>query len=293
MIQDTKFERGMRAFARDWLYLDTLEGEVNRDPEIYPDFDPESRFSAIEESAQLLLRFARDNQNVFRKIFSTKSTAVDERLADLYGLEQTGQVEFAQNSARGGLLTQASQLMITSGVGAPSIINRGLFVNKRFLCREIPNPDPNLRLEFPGNLPSNAGNRAKVEELEKNPACAGCHVVIDAPGFALENFDSIGAYAEEDPFGNLLVSTGVYGVGGMQVPFASAAEYGKLLADDPAVSACLTENTLRFALGRSLTQADQCTLEQIRADWSNRGGTLSDLLVAIANSATFRQMEAK
>jgi hypothetical protein len=104
-------------------------------------------------------------------------------------------VSLPAGSVRGGLLTQASILKITANGTTTSPVLRGVWLLERILGDPPPPPPPGV-----GAIePDTRGATTIREQLDKHrsvPACASCHRKIDPPGFALENFDVMGAWRD-------------------------------------------------------------------------------------------------
>ena len=60
------------------------------------------------------------------------------------------------------------------------------------------------------------------------------------------------------------------------------------IAESSDAQRCVTTQWLRFALGRPETDADECTLEQLQADFAASGGDIRVLLRSIVASDAFR-----
>ncbi|MEW6303889.1 MAG: DUF1592 domain-containing protein [Verrucomicrobiota bacterium] len=102
-------------------------------------------------------------------------------------------VALTPDSTRGGLLTQGAILKVTADGTSTSPVVRGVFINERILGERIPPPPPGV----PAIEPDIRGATSIRDQLDKhrsNPSCASCHITIDPPGFALENFDPIGGW---------------------------------------------------------------------------------------------------
>src|SRR5213078_2512540 len=100
---------------------------------------------------------------------------------------------------RGGLLTQASVLTVTSNPTRTSPVKRGRWVLEQVLGTPPPPPPPpppplaaNEKAVLSGSL------RRRMEQHRSKPACAGCHARMDPIGFAFENYDAVGAFRTRD-----------------------------------------------------------------------------------------------
>jgi hypothetical protein len=127
--------------------------------------------------------------------------------------------------------------------------------------------------------------RERLTQHRENAVCASCHSRIDPIGFALENFDAIGRWREEDagkPIDNtseLTDGTKIHGVD----------ELKKALLDRKDLFVRnLTNKLLGYALGRGLTLRDSCAVDQIVAHVRENEYKAGALLEAIVLSVPFQ-----
>ena len=109
-------------------------------------------------------------------------------------------VKFPAALPRAGILGQATFLASTTGPGETSPTARGLFVREQLLCQLVPNPPPgvNTNLPEPSTADAARAKRERMVEHAQNPACAGCHRLMDPIGFGLEKYDAIGAWRDKE-----------------------------------------------------------------------------------------------
>ena len=132
--------------------------------------------------------------------------------------------------------------------------------------------------------------RAQLELHRKNQPCAGCHRVIDPPGFALENFDSVGRWRDTGPDGEPLDVAGTL-ADGTQVNGPAALRQAILSRPDAFVTV-ITEKMLTYALGRGLEPADMPVVRKIVKKAAQSDYRLSSIVMGIVESAPF-QMRTK
>src|SRR5690606_37931454 len=110
-------------------------------------------------------------------------------------------------------------------------------------------PGVETNLDGDGTVVLSNSIRERLEQHRENPSCHSCHSVIDPVGFALENFDLIGAWRGRD--GDSLVdATGTLVDG---TPVAGPADLRQaLLEREELFVSTFTEKLLTYALGRSL-----------------------------------------
>ena len=128
-----------------------------------------------------------------------------------------------------------------------------------------------------------------METLEihrRNPSCANCHAQMDPIGFALENYDAVGAFRSRD--GEFDIdSSGEFADG---TKFAGPEEFKTIISrQEQPFARCLTEKLLIYALGRGLEYYDRPAIEQIVASVESNEFRFSSFISGIANSEPFRK----
>lgn len=186
--------------------------------------------------------------------------------------------ELADPSRPGGVLALPELLRAKSSGGRTSVVKRGVLVAARLLCDPPEAPPPKVPMLEPGD---NA--LAALDAHRDNPACSSCHAGFDPYGEALEGYDATGAprvaYADGTP-----VPTRVELPGGDVVE--GAAGLGDWLAAHPDLRPCLTAQLARYAWGVPLQTAGGL-LHEVGADAQARGGSIADVLRAVALHPAF------
>jgi hypothetical protein len=127
--------------------------------------------------------------------------------------------------------------------------------------------------------------REQMAEHRANPVCASCHKTMDAVGFAMENFDAVGAWRTRDAgqpidaTGELSDGTKVDGVVTLRNALVSRPEL---------FAGTLTEKLLIYALGRGLDYRDMPTVRAILRDASRDNYRFSALILGVVHSAPFQ-----
>lgn len=195
-----------------------------------------------------------------------------------------------ENTRRGGLLIQASVLAMTSHPTRTSLVKRGHWVLEQILGTPPPPPPPNVPSLENNKDSANLPPRQQLELHRKNPNCAGCHARIDPIGFALENFDVLGRYREND--GDQPIDSAGELPGGKK--FNGPDELKAILkAEKELFSRNLTEKLLVYATGRGLDFYDVRTVDRILAELRNNDYRFHALLTAIVQSDAFRMRRGK
>jgi hypothetical protein len=218
-------------------------------------------------------------------------TYVNEPLARHYGMEgvegdKFRRVALPKNSPRGGVLTQASVLTVTSNPARTSPVKRGKWVLDNLLGTPPPPAPPNVpELDDEKKGALTGALRERLEEHRKNPACASCHVRMDPIGFGLENFDAVGAWRTTD--GDAKVDASGQLANGKK--FTGPNQLKQiLLAQKPLFVRAFSERLLTFALGRGVESYDKCNVDEIAQATAKNGYKFSALVTAIVQSDPFR-----
>jgi hypothetical protein len=191
---------------------------------------------------------------------------------------------------RGGNLTMAAPLTVTSLPSRTSAVKRGAWLLETIFNR--PPQEPKIAFVLKDDpqaatLPQSV--RARFEQHRNEPACYSCHIRLDPPGFALERFDAIGAWREMDESQPVDASAEWNGK-----PFDGPAEYKAILAANPhEFTRRFTEHLLSYALSRKLGIQDMPTIQSIEAASAADGYKLHRILLEIVRSYLFTHIRTK
>ena len=195
---------------------------------------------------------------------------------------------------RGGILTQASVLSLTSDGTRHRPVHRGVWVSQTVFGKTPPPPPPNVSAIEPNpvNEPK-ATIRQKLAAHKADANCAACHAKIDPLGLAFDNYDAIGRWRVEEVVLAGKGSNPPVDASG-QLPdgrsFAGAADFKRLLAAKPeAFARAFTGKLAVYALRRSMTLEDEAAINLIVRQTRNRGYRLCDLIDAFIDSELFRK----
>ena len=202
MLADPRSAVFLDSFPRQWLQLYKV-GAFPADAELYPDYDKWLEESMALESTRYFGEVFEKNLSI-REFLVSDWTMLNPRLALHYGLppvKETGfqRVTLRPEDRRGGLLTQASVLALTSDGVRHRPVHRGVWVSEAIFGKTPPPPPPNVEpLEpSPANSPK-ATIRMQLEAHATNASCASCHRKIDPLGFAFDNYDAIGRWRTQE-----------------------------------------------------------------------------------------------
>lgn len=289
MLGDPRAEALTQNFAGQWLYLRNLEYQ-RPDVFLFPQFDTRLRRAMKRETELFFASIVDDNRSVLDFIKSDY-TFLNQRLAEHYGIggiKGTGfrKVALDPASQRGGLLGQASILTVTSYSNHTSVVKRGKWVLDNLLAAPPPPPPPDV----PALKQTQAGRQLNArEQLElhrSDPACASCHVRMDPLGFALEQYDPVGAFRMQDA-GRPVDASATMPDG---TAFTGLAGLQKILLDrKDEFTRAFTERLLVYALGRGLEAYDQPTVRAIARTAAGDDYRIRTLVLGIVESEPFQQ----
>jgi Protein of unknown function (DUF1592)/Protein of unknown function (DUF1588)/Protein of unknown function (DUF1587)/Protein of unknown function (DUF1585)/Protein of unknown function (DUF1595)/Planctomycete cytochrome C len=296
MLADSRSQALVTSFAGQWLYLRNLKNQIPNSLE-FPDFDDNLRQAFQRETELFFDSIMREDRNVL-DLMTADYTFVNERLAKHYGFPNVYGSQFRRvthiDEARHGLLGQGSVLMVSSHTDRTSPVVRGKWILDNLLGAPPPDPPANVPpLKEKGRNDKVQSMRERMEEHRTNPACAGCHKIMDPIGFALENFDAVGAWRTRDggllgtpidASGQLMDGTKVDGVVTLRQ---------SLLKQPEIFVGTLTEKLLTYALGRGLTSDDMPVVRAIVRDSAHQNYRFSSLIIGIVNSVPFQMRKAQ
>ena len=203
MLASEKSRALVTNFASEWLKLRDID-TIDPDPFIYPNFDPSLR-TAFRRELELFMDSIQHEDRSVLDFLTANYTFVNERLALHYGIPNVRGEEFRRvslpDSTRYGLLGKGAVLMVTSYANRTSVVLRGNYILENILGTPPSPPPPNVpafKENKEGEKPHTV--RETMEMHRANPTCNGCHGIIDPLGFALENFDTVGAWRSKDRY---------------------------------------------------------------------------------------------
>lgn len=287
MLAHPNAESGFSAFIADALALYQLD-DLPKIPDVYPSATPTLLAAMKEETVTFMHELLIASDQDFRTIFTTTRTYVDSELANLYGVAAPADpftaIELPAAGPRAGLLTQGSILSLAAHSSRSSPTLRGKYIRERLLCLQIPPPPPTVNTTLPDSSSAPTA-RDRLQIHRTDPACAGCHSLTDPVGLALENFDGIGAFRENengvaiDPSGELDGTT-----------FGSARELGAAVGEHPSLSSCLVTTLLRYARGTVEDRSEGAWIKDLTQQFAQQGYRVGALMRAVVLSAAFRKV---
>jgi Protein of unknown function (DUF1592)/Protein of unknown function (DUF1588)/Protein of unknown function (DUF1587)/Protein of unknown function (DUF1595)/Protein of unknown function (DUF1585) len=241
MLLDPKSRALVENFGGQWLQTRNL-ASIQPDPVKFLQFDAALRHDMQQETQHFFQSIIRDDRPI-TDFLAANYTFLNERLAVFYGIpgvegSQFRRVELPPDSHRGGILTQAGVLTVSSYPARTSPVLRGKWILENLLDSPPPPPPPNVPNLDEKAIGATMSMRQQLEQHRANPACSGCHARMDPLGFDLENYDAIGQWRTKD--GSFPVDSGD----------GPEALKQRLLSDQNRFARCLASKLATFALGR-------------------------------------------
>jgi Protein of unknown function (DUF1592)/Protein of unknown function (DUF1588)/Protein of unknown function (DUF1587)/Protein of unknown function (DUF1585)/Protein of unknown function (DUF1595)/Ca-dependent carbohydrate-binding module xylan-binding/Planctomycete cytochrome C len=289
MLKDPKSRALVQNFAGQWLQLRNLQ-LVTPDRQTFPGYDEELGTAMVRESELCFEAIMREDRSVL-EFLDADYTFLNERLARHYGIGGVQGAEFrrvsTKGSRRGGVLTQASILTLTSNPTRTSPVKRGKWVLENLLGAPPPPPPPDVPELKEGKEAVLTGTlRQRMEQHRQNPNCATCHARMDPIGFGLENFDGTGAWREQD--GPFPIDAAGQLAGGESFNGAADLKMILLTRKKEEFTRCLCDKMLTYALGRGLEFYDKCAIDQISKGVAKSRYKFSSLIMEVVKSVPFQ-----
>jgi hypothetical protein len=290
MLADPRAHAHAQRFHAAWLGYERLP------------HDPELNTAMRHESDALVARIVFEQARPWIDLLLSHESRIDANLADIYGVAAPADAWAWVDVgvvARQGLLSHASFLSVASNALETSPVKRGKLVRERLMCSPIPPPPPDVAADTPPEGLESECRSDRYAQHRVDPACAGCHALMDPVGFGLENYDRWGAYRDyeyvpEEEESNLdcpIDGAGeLVGVG----TFRGAPELSTLLVDTEVVQACVVQQAYTYAMGHTIDADDQPLVDALTTSFGS-AGRFHELLIELvaADAFTYRREEAQ
>jgi len=288
MLGDHRVDALVNAFGGQWLQFRALES-VEPDKERFPDFENNLRLSMRRETELFFGGIVREDRSIL-DLIEAEDTYLNERLARHYGIPGVKGPELRRvrlsGTKRGGVLTQASVLTVSSYATRTSPVLRGKWILENILNAPPPDPPAGVPRLDEATVGAEAPLRQQLEAHRTQPSCAACHQKMDPLGFSLENFDAVGSWRDKDGQWEIDASAALPDGREFEGPDGLRAV---LLEDRSAFVECVTEKLLTYALGRGLERYDRRSVRAIVQRLEESDYRFSALVLEIVHSLPFRR----
>jgi hypothetical protein len=256
------------------------------------ELDDDVRRAMRRETEMLFEHIVRENRTLL-ELIDADYTFLNEDLAEHYGIEgvegdRMRRVDLPEDSVRGGVLTQGTTLVVTSNPDRTSPAKRGLYVLENLLGTPPPPPPPDIpaleqtEAAMSGQTPT---TRQLLELHREDPLCASCHNRMDPLGLALENFNPLALFREQernqdiDASGELITGEQFEGIDELKEILVTEHEQD--------FYRCATEKLLTYALGRGLDYYDVEAVDRILERLEESDGSAKEWLLGVVESEPF------
>ncbi|MGB0766102.1 MAG: DUF1592 domain-containing protein [Phycisphaeraceae bacterium] len=289
MLMDPRSDAFVENFAGQWLLLRKLDG-LEMDPAKYPAFTADLREAMRTEAELFFADVLREDRSMLEFLDSDR-TFLNEALARHYGVngvrgDDFRPVDLPSDSPRGGVLTMAATLTVTSHATRTSPVKRGDYVLAQLMGTAPPPPPPDVPpLEIATEaVGEEATLREQLAAHVADPNCAVCHKRLDPIGLAMENFTAIGAWRDTEQ-GRPIDASGELPGG---VAFNGPIELKRVMLDRrEQFVENLSRKMLTYAVGRGTEPFDRPTIRTIVQEVQDRGYRMQSLVEAIVLSDAF------
>ena len=287
MLADERSEALISNFAGQWLHLRNVETSTP-DPVIFP-FDEALRAAFMKETELFVGSIVREDRSLL-DLLTADHTFVNERLAEHYGIPRIYGSQFRRvtlsDPNRRGLLGKGSILTVTAYPNRTSVVLRGKWVLENLLGTPPPPPPADVP-ELVANKDGKALSlRAQMEQHRSNAVCAACHARMDPIGFALENYDGVGKWRDEDAAGHIDASGRLPDGSEFNGPAGLTQLMATKYREDFVRT--VTEKLMTYALGRGVEYYDNPTVRAIARQAAADNYRMSSLIVSIVKSTPFQ-----
>jgi len=290
LLRSPRLEAGVRAFFADMLQFELFD-TLAKDAQIYPKWTAQVAADAQEQTLRTIVNEVLTKRGDYRDLFTTRDTFLTPLLGSLYGVpvapapgDGYRAMRLPVGDPHTGIQTQASFVALHSHEGVSSPTLRGKALRELLLCEPVPAPPGNVNFAIAQDThnPNLKTMRDRLTAHRTDPACAGCHKLMDPMGLALENFGSDAGYRTAEN-GKLLDTRGELD----GVTFDDPVGLGHALHDNPATAACLVRRVYSYATGHSAARRDMPWIRYLEQRFVADGYRVPTLLREIATSDNF------
>ncbi|HUR58401.1 MAG TPA: DUF1592 domain-containing protein, partial [Opitutaceae bacterium] len=298
-LQDaTKLENEARRLLQDRRAADKLD-EFHRQLLELPRYDtlqpmglPVGIGAALRQETE---RFVHDavveHDGGLKTLLTANYSFVNAAVASVYGLQGSFGNGFVRAdlpaTQRAGLLTQPGFLISRAGDTAP--ILRGVFINQKLLCADLPPPPVFTPPKLVGET-----RRERINSITGLGTCGeSCHArLINPAGFPLEFFDNAGRYRAQDN-GRPVDGSASYPFSDGDASYNGPVEWSRALVQSQQTHECYVRHWLEFGFGRGRAAGDAPLIQRVGDASRTRELSAKALLIELVKSPSFVSRRAE
>ncbi|MGB5809105.1 MAG: DUF1592 domain-containing protein [Polyangiales bacterium] len=288
LLASPRAETGLRAMFSDvYDFRQFDDGLVNKDAALFPAFTQTIAADAKEQTLRTMVDHLTSGRD-YRDLFTTRKSFLTRELGQVYRVPVVTAAGFephvfADDIPRTGLLSHVSLMALHAHPGRSSATLRGKFVREVLLCQDVPTPPADIDFSIVENTEGELRTaRERLETHVLNDTCAGCHNLMDPIGLAFENFDSMGAFREQEN-GVMIDTTGELDGEDYDGPVGAS----EAIRNHPALGPCFVSTLFRYAVGRDVVPKENVLLEHLSERFADSGFRTNDLVAEIVVSDGF------
>jgi hypothetical protein len=262
--------------------------EISKDPGDFPQWSADMA-AALEQESELFIEDVIFNKAAgLTDLLTSRTAFVNDKLAPIYGVSGSFTSDFKEvtldPATRSGFLTRVGFLASYGHDDGPDSILRGVFINRKIICADLPDPPDMVPPVPPG---PDKTNRERVETHTGAGTCgASCHgTMINPAGFAFERYDAIGQLRDKDN-GFDINSADTYPFKSGAKSYKDAVEFSQILAETAQVHECYAGYWLEFAYGRDVQKADGGLLKDL-GEASLGGASVKEIILKLVEGDAF------
>ena len=291
MLVDRRATRFMNDFVGQWLAVRNIHSQ-DPDGALFAGFNDSLRAAMVRETELFFESQVREDRPI-PELLQAEYTFLNEQLARHYGVDDVYGNRFRRvtwnDDRRHGLLGHASLLTVTSYANRTSVVLRGKWVLETLLGSPPPPPPANVPPLEENDRRNPTSLRERMELHRSSPVCASCHRRMDPLGFAMENFDAIGRWREDD--GGAEINSTIE-LSGRVIDSPRAFREALLAEGDNEFIQAVVEKLLIYALGRGVDYYDAPAMRRITRELADDGYRWSSLVGKVVASDQFQMRRA-
>jgi hypothetical protein len=291
LMASPRAQTAMTSFVQQWLRIEDLTMQI-KDP-MYSLYNIQVGADLLEETRLFFnsVMFDPAGDRSFKTLFTAQYGFVNARTAPIYGIPNVTSTTLTKTNLdatqRRGLLTLAGFISGHSDPDATSLVSRGRYLREEILCASVPDPDPKNAVFDPAKVNDMMTGRERLTTHASNPACATCHTLFDALGFAMELYDPIGRYRTMD-VGKMIDPSGTIPLpSGGDLKFNNFVEMVDNLAKTTDIYQCFSAQYLSYATGRGRADINDCEKNMVSDAFTKSGYKMDTLVLSVVNSPSF------
>jgi hypothetical protein len=276
-------------FHDRWLQLEEVR-HMDKNTTVFKTFSEELRSLLARETELFVEKLMVEGDGKLETLLRASHSFMNRRLAAFYGVSGPSGEAFEKVQLdpmqRTGVLTHAGLLGAHSGPDQTSPVARGIFVRNQFLCSPPPPPPEDADIDIPIADPK-LTTRQRFAQHQEIVACAACHKLMDPVGFGLLNYDGVGLWRDTEAGVPIDARGEILAAGDADGTFDGPIELARRVAGSRQARECLVSHWFQYGYGRSEGAVDQCTVELLQKRFTESGGDVRELMVALTQTDAF------